>query len=118
MAEQHGEHLRHLAEVLLIPLEISNTHLCEICWILSPELFLHILLAEKPAVHVEAEQAIEHVHPAGNLNVLEEVAVWVGSKDIRMANLLTGCGHVVDGGLAWCSRHLVDNTERMNRRAW
>ena len=61
-----------------------------------PELFLHILLAEKPAVHVEAEHAIEHVHAVRvSCHGPEEVAVWVGSKNGRMANLLTSCGHVV-----------------------
>ena len=116
-AEQHGEHHRHLAKVLLIPLDICNEHLCECRWILCPELLLNSLLAEKPTVHVEAEYAIEHVHAICDVMVPEEVAVWVGSEDSWRSNLLTGCGHVVGSGLGRCSRHLADNRERMNRRA-
>ena len=103
MAEQHSEHLGRLAKVLLIPLDIPDQQLCESC---------------KTAVHVESEHAIEHIHTVRDLNVLDEVAVWVGSKNGRMANLLTGCGHVVSGGSGRCSRHRVGSKERMNRRAW
>ena len=79
---------------------------------------LHILLAEKPAVHVEAEHAIEHVHTVRDLNVPEEVAVWVGSKDSWRTNLLTGCDRVVSDGPGRCSWHSDSNREPVNHRAW
>ena len=79
MAEQTGEHLGCPTEVLLIPLSVCRKQLSESCWILCPEVLVHILLAEKPAIHVEAEKAIEHVH-AVDIMVTKEVAVWVGSR--------------------------------------
>ena len=72
MAEQHCDHLRHLAKALLIPLDLLDKQLSEGCWILCQKIFLRLLLLEKPAIHVEAEHAIEHVHALKNRDGLEE----------------------------------------------
>ena len=50
---------------------------------------------KKPAIHVEAEEAIEHVHAVDIRMVTEEVAAWVGSKNAWRANFLTRGRHVV-----------------------
>ena len=94
MAEQHSEHLGGLAKMPLIPLNICYQQLSESCWILCPELLLHLSLAEEPAVHVEAEYVIEHAHAVVDVMIPKEVAVGMGSKDSWRPHLLTCCSRV------------------------
>ena len=118
VAEQTGKHLGCFAKVLLIPLNICHKQLSESCWILCPEVLVHTLLAEKPAIHVEAEDAIEHVHAVDIIMVTKEVAVWVGSKNGWRTHLLTSSGHVVGSGSSWCAWHLADRNAGVAWQAW
>ena len=63
VAKQRRDHLGHLTKVLLVPLGVPDKQLSEGCWLLwskTPPLLTFCF--EKPAIHVEAEHAIEHVH--------------------------------------------------------
>ena len=117
VAEQTGKHLGCPLKVLLIPLSVRRKQLSEGCWILCPEVLVHILLAEKRAIHVEAEEAIEHVHAVDIGMVTKEVAARVGSKNGWRTNLLTSSRHVVCAGSSRCSWHLADNKAGINRKA-
>ena len=52
-------------------------------------------MAEKPAIVVEVDEAIEHVHAGHGWDVTKEVAVGVGPKDLWWTNLLARGCHVV-----------------------
>ena len=82
MAEQSSKALGSTPEVLLIPLTIPDQQLSESRGIFCPEAFGHLLLAEEPAIVVEVDEAIEHVHAVHGWDVTKEVAAGVGSKNL------------------------------------
>ena len=81
VAEQCSKALGSTPEVLLVPMAVCNQQLSESRWILCPEVFTHRFLAEKPAIVVEVDEAIERVHAVHGWDVTKEVAVLVGSKN-------------------------------------
>ena len=83
VAKERSQALRSTPEVLLIPLTVSHQELSQVCWILCPIIPGHRLLAEKPAIIVEVDELVEHVHAGHGRDVTEEVAVWVSSKNLR-----------------------------------
>ena len=95
MAEESRQALGRSLEMLLIPLTVIHQQVSQGSWILCPILLNHGLLAEEPAIVVEVDELIEHVHACHFWDGTEEVAVGVGSENLRVADLLTlGC-HVV-----------------------
>ena len=70
---------------------------CEWPWAFHPELLAHCILLEEPAIQVEVEHGIEHVHALKVGQLLEEVAVWMGSKIGWSSHPLASCGKVVHG---------------------
>ena len=83
MAKESSQALRSTPEVLLVPLTVGHQEISQVCWILCPIIPGHGPLAEKPAIIVEVDELVEHVHASYGWDVTEEVAVWVGSKDLR-----------------------------------
>ena len=62
MAKESSQALGRTLEVLLIPLTVRHQEISQFCWILCPIFPSHGLLAEKPAIVVEVDELIEHVH--------------------------------------------------------
>ena len=81
VAEQGSKALGSTPEMLLVPLTVCHQKPRKSRWIFCPEVLSHIFLAEKPAIVVEVDEAIEHVHAVLGWDVTKEVAVWVGPKD-------------------------------------
>ena len=59
VAEQGSEALGSTPEVLLVPLTVFYQQLSESRGIFCPEVLGHLLLAEKPAIVLEVDEAIE-----------------------------------------------------------
>ena len=95
MAEESSQALGRALEVLLIPLTVIHQQVSQGSWILCPILLNHRLLAEEPAIVVEVDELVEHVHACNVSDGTEEVAVGVGSENPRAADLLTPGCHVV-----------------------
>ena len=62
VAEKSSQALGRASEVLLVPLTVRHQEISQFSWILCPELLSHRLLAEEPAIVVEVDELIEHVH--------------------------------------------------------
>ena len=62
VAKESSQALGRAPEILLIPLTVSHQKISQFSWILCPILPSHGLLAEEPAIVVEVDELIEHVH--------------------------------------------------------
>ena len=62
VAKKSSQALGRASEVLLIPLTVSHQKISQFSWIFCPKFPSHRPLAEKPAIVVEVDELIEHVH--------------------------------------------------------
>ena len=102
VAQEGGEHSEITTKMSVIPLPILGRQLGEWPWILHPELLVDGVLLEVKPIEVQVEHVVEHARALKRGDSLQEVAVRMCSKDLRIAHLLAAQGLVVESRLG-CS---------------